>query len=404
MIQTIMRRSGRKFLGWAPPLFLFPVFLAYSADSASSRVVEHPAGMESGEAHLCVFDDKLYMSWIESAAKHEGTLRFATYNGQGWSPPQTIYQSDRLFINWADFPKLIAVEDLLVSAWLEKNGGGTYAYGVRFSRSADGGKTWSAPGWLHQDQSESEHGFLSLAPDPAGGVAAIWLDGRAMARAEPGDMQLRYRNIQSRGMGPEVLLDASTCECCGTDLVRNERGLLAVYRHKTPKHVRDIYLAASEGGSWGEGSAIHNDGWEIHGCPVNGPALDGSGSLLAAAWFSGAEGSDVRLKLSDDHGRHFGNSVKVAGNALGRVDITILDSNHVAVLWLERGEDENLVKLARYKREGPTLAGEPLLLDKTPPGRVSGFPRMALLKGKLLIAYQSPTEKRIKVKEIAWDD
>ncbi len=390
----------------ALPLILWAhaALFANGGDTVQTRVLENPAGAGSGEASLWVFEDKLYMSWLESAGKHEGKLRFAAWDGKKWSAPNTIYESDRLFINWADFPKLIVTQNLLVAAWLEKNGEGTYAYGVRFARSFDDGRSWSAPEWLHQDRSETEHGFISLAPDPDGGVAAIWLDGRAMAAEKPGAMQLRYRNIQTNALGPETVLDDSTCECCGTDLVATENGLLALYRDKTPEHIRDIYLARFQSGTWAKGAAIHDDGWEIHGCPVNGPAMDIRGSLVAAAWFNGAKDSRVSLKLSRDGGREFGKTQRVAKDALGRVDVQILGPNRLAVLWVERGEETNRVQLARYQTNGPMPIGQPILVDKTPAGRISGFPRMALLGNKLIIAYQSPEEKRIKIKEFFWRD
>ena len=66
----------------------------------------------------------------------------------------------------------------------------TYAYDAVVARSTDGGATWKRLGTLHRDGTQTEHGFVSFAPD-AGGVRAIWLDGRASAAHEDGATALR---------------------------------------------------------------------------------------------------------------------------------------------------------------------------------------------------------------------
>ena len=51
----------------------------------------------------------LIATWLEPL-KTEGryALRFASSrDGQGWSPPGTIRETDRFFVNWADFAGLI---------------------------------------------------------------------------------------------------------------------------------------------------------------------------------------------------------------------------------------------------------------------------------------------------------
>jgi len=52
--------------------------------------------------------------------------------------------------------------------------------------------------------------------------------------------------------------------------------------------VADIVAAAPER-RVRTAASVHNDGWVINGCPVNGPRTDAHGNNLAVAWFSAAE-------------------------------------------------------------------------------------------------------------------
>ena len=404
MIFTLKQSRGdqnlriRGILTVCLALLVFPGS-AQSKDALSQRVIENPAGKASAEVSLNVNNDTLYMSWIESRAPGDGTFFFASFDGVQWSRPYPIFKADDLFINWADFPKLAFNGHFLVAAWLQKLGSGAYAYGIRFRTSADDGKTWSQPEWLHDDRSETEHGFVSLAAQ-ADGVAAVWLDGRAMIGGKPGPMQLRGRLISRNGLGPERLIDESTCECCNTDLVLVGGKLVVAYRDKSSDQTRDIYFASVAGDRWRKGEALFEDGWVIHGCPVNGPALDARDGALAAAWFTGGQ-PGVRLGVSHDQGESFSFSDQFGIGSQGRVDCAFWGRDRVAVSWLDAKQSTGLITLSLFSFKGkPSLIGPNLVVDQTPSGRVSGFPRMVVFRDELILAYQDPDGERIKIKGI----
>jgi len=52
---------------------------------------------------------------------------------------------------------------------------------VRFSRSLDGGATWSVPTTVHRDRQAITHRFDMMAVDRAGNIAIAWIDKRATA-------------------------------------------------------------------------------------------------------------------------------------------------------------------------------------------------------------------------------
>ena len=107
------------------------------------------------------------MSWLEPAsAAGEFRLRYAEWQpDRRFGAPIEVATGRDWFVNWADFPSVVPVNDTggVVAHWLQQTPGGTYAYDVMTRLSADGGKTWSAPRSPHDDGTATEHGFVSLA-------------------------------------------------------------------------------------------------------------------------------------------------------------------------------------------------------------------------------------------------
>src|SRR5262249_8120144 len=148
-----------------------------------------------------------------------------------------------------------------------------------------------------------QHGFVSLTPTSDGKLAAIWLDGRNMPDEEHGNMALMYTTIAATGaLGPEVQIDNRTCECCKTAMTSTaDGGLLAVYRDRSDKEIRDISIARYINGRWSQPETLSKDGWEIEGCPINGPAVSSNGKNVAVAWFTAPnEKPQVNLLMSID--------------------------------------------------------------------------------------------------------
>lgn len=354
-----------------------------------SKDLPSPAGAHAGQMDLVSTDDGLVMTWIEARGDHAGTLKLARFDGESWSDAQTVVDGENLFINWADFPRVMQNGSLLVVTWLEMLGDESpYAYGVRYRLSTDGGQTWAEPDWLHEDRQPTEHGFVSMAPLGEDAIAAVWLDGRAMP--EGGAMQLRTRTIRGSGLGTETLVDDSTCECCGTDLLALGQGFWTVYRNKTEDQIRDIHLAEIQGDKVTPRHTVHADDWNIHGCPVNGPAITQAGDHRAVAWFSAADGNgNVKVALADKTGT-FGPPLILSTDGQGRVDVAFQTEDTLVVSWIDATDEGGMVRLQALTPTGdnqlkPKHAAEDLV--PTPAGRASGFPRMVAHDGAVVVAY-----------------
>jgi hypothetical protein len=320
-------------------------------------------------------------------------------------PPLTVVESDRLFVNWADFPALAAAGENgpLVAHFLERSGSGRYDYDIRVTTSADGGRVWSPPLVLHNDGVAAEHGFLSFFPE-TDGVGAVWLDGRNTVGGSHdhdqdhgggGAMTLRGGRVDPTGTPHDlILLDDQVCDCCQTASTRTASGtVVSAYRARREGEIRDIHVVRRVDDVWEAPIRVHEDGWEIPACPVNGPSLDAQGESVAVGWFTGAgdEGA-VQVAFSPDGGLSWNPPTRVdRGAPLGRVDLLLLEDGSALVVWVESNAEGDAELLAR-KVSSTGSPGPVLPLETTSPARASGFPRMARLGNRVLLAWTLPAE------------
>lgn len=351
------------------------------------------SGAGSGEPVLSSgLDGALVLSWLEPTTAGRHALRWSRWRGEGWSEPATAFERDSLFVNWADVPAVLPTRgDTLFAYALRRTATGTYDYGVEVVGSVDGGAHASSPQSLHDGGGLGEHGFVSAVP-AHGGADFIWLDGRVMA-ADPdhGSMMLRHARVGPDGRpGPSHLLDARTCECCQTGLVRARRGLVAVYRDRSEHEVRDIYAVRERGGVWSDPAPVAREGWVVEGCPVNGPAIAATGDTLVVAWATGLRDTmRVHAAWSFDGGDTFGPVRRLDdGDAIGRVDVAMLPDGTAAVLWIEN--DRNAARLRVRRVTATGAAGAPLTLAATVTTRRAGFPRLACMGDALVFAWTEP--------------
>src|SRR5262245_2059309 len=236
----------------------------------------------SSGPQLTTFGGRALLSWIERDGAR-ASLKFAERTPSGWSDPRVVASGDDWFVNWADVPSVIRLpEGVLAAHWLQNAGDDPEAYDVKLSFSRDDGATWSTPTTPHHDGTANEHGFASLYPAPGGGLGLIWLDGRAVQGEGAGAMTLRSAVFAPDGsQRSESLVDDRVCDCCPTAAVATADGIVAAYRDRSEQDVRDIYVTRLVGGAWTKPAAVHDDGWRIDACPVNGPSLAANARQVA---------------------------------------------------------------------------------------------------------------------------
>ncbi len=374
--------------------------------------VAPPAGDGSSMPHLVNDAGAGLLSWLEpvDATEAEGAWRVSTsrFEAEAWSPRNDVVEREGMFINWADFPSVISSSGTLFAHWLQRGPEGGYDYSVNVKTSAQD-NSWSEGFVLHEDSAPVEHGFVSTVPLPGGRIGAVWLDGRDFSGEDPHEMQVRYRELGREGpTSEETLLDVRACDCCQTDLALAGDGLVAVYRDRSPDEIRDISIVRQSDGEWSDPIRVHDDGWEIAGCPVNGPAIAAREAQVVVAWFTGAQDTArVKLAFSQDGGRTFDPPVRIdSGAPLGRVDVVLLPSQgpdraaEAVVSWIEATQAGGTAEVRVRSVLGDEL-GDIKTVATTTSARSSGFPQMIRLGSDLLIAWTDTEAQRVRAVTLA---
>lgn len=240
-------------------------------------------------------------------------------------------------------PRLVAAPGVVALFWNNRavvEGRRFATSDLLFARSLDGGRVWSEAQILQDPPVPAElppraHTFHGAAWAGDSTLVVAWLDGRdrdarRLARAEgmgvapeaavrtpeafsdeadPHDGDAALYAAVSHDLGAtweeqnRKLLDG-ICPCCRVALARGpDGGVVGGWRLHLDGGIRDLAV----GTLWAPGdthtsteasipwSLIHEDGWEIAGCPHAGPgvAVDPSGTVHVT-WYTGAsEGTGV---------------------------------------------------------------------------------------------------------------
>lgn len=393
-------------------IFLITVFSCSSNKEYSVKNFPSPAGDNASLPRL--FTDNtgvVFLSWVESNGD-TSSLFYSSLDDDQWSKPKLIAKSDSWFVNWADFPSVIGKDGKAVAAhWLQKVPGGTYAYNVNIAGSANNWENILTP---HKDNTPTEHGFVSLTPASDSTFLSIWLDGRNTAGSGGHNshtsnlssaMTLRSALITNNlKIEESFLIDANVCDCCGTAVVKTQNGFIAAYRDRTEDEIRDINISRFMNGKWEDPVSVHNDGWEIAACPVNGPAITAQGQKIAVAWYTGANDvSRVKLAFSNDEGESFKKPVLLDnGNPLGRVDVEFISEEEVLVSWMERNMEDR--SKAFFVAKKITINGEiqkEFRFSLMESSRKSGFPQISSYKNSVIAAWADVSDQNSSKVKVA---
>jgi hypothetical protein len=215
--------------------------------------------------------------------------------GRSFSAPLRVNATaENIAADGENRPKIVVSRKHIYVSWtqsLDK----PYTGHVRFSRSLDGGKTFSEPITVNDNREVISHRFDSLLVDARGRIHLAWLDKRDAAAAQAGGQPyvgaaLYYTVSEDGGksFSPNRRLAANSCECCRVVTALDSDGVpLVFWRHVFGRNVRDHALLKLDGKA--PLQRVSHDQWEVDACPHHGPTLavasDGARHL---AWFNNA--------------------------------------------------------------------------------------------------------------------
>ena len=365
-------------------------------------------GENNAEPNLVAKDGNLTLSWISSVRDKEATLYYSQLTEGEWDEPKTITSGSDWFVNWADFPANAINNNLLLTSYLKKSATGTYTYDVVLTLQTLFGKKIRKDFLLNTDGVEAEHGFVSMVPNNKDGFFITWLDGRNTVKktkeAHHKAMTIRFAEISSTGeIINESELDSSTCDCCQTSITMTVDGPVIVYRDRSKKEIRDIYIARNVDGVWLEPKAVYNDKWKINGCPVNGPKVVSNTTNIAVAWFTVVEESPlVNLAFSTSNGESFNAPIKINDNdALGRVDVVFLNKENVLVSYMETSDVGTYLRAKKVSINGKI--SEAITIAKINAGRSTGVPQLEIIENQAFVVWTISVDGKNQLKSVKFD-
>jgi hypothetical protein len=290
--------------------------------------------------------------------------------GRSWSSPVAITPpAEPVHPHGESSPRILAatggrVAVVWSTSW-EVPGREWPASNVRFSRSMDGGRTWSAPVTLNDDTTAApgSHAFhgASLAGDS--GIVVAWLDERAPrapAASDSGADDASIYQVRSPDFGgrwePNRPGSGAACPCCRVQVAGNAAGdAIAAWRNHAPGQIRDIVV----GDLAADAAPVHADGWRFSGCPHSGPSvvLDPDGARQIA-WYTGADGRSGVYYARQSAGGPFSAPVAVARGAnLPTAHVSLAVSRRLGpvVAWDVTAEKKRRIAVARIADPGVTV-------------------------------------------------
>ncbi|MBN3757882.1 exo-alpha-sialidase [Paraburkholderia sp. Tr-20389] len=268
------------------------------------------------------FDSKhrLWVTWVEG--QHVVVAHADKADGKrlALTPPVTVNaMPEPIYTSAENRPKIAASPDAktIYVTWSMPLDA-PYTGMVRFSRSTDGGATWSVPATVHGDRQPITHRFDSLIVDGQGRSFVTWIDKRDLTLAKKAgkryDGAAVYYAVSTDGgqtFQPERKVADHTCECCRIALALDNEGRVeAMWRNVFEGQIRDHALAVLPADAAQPVVPIRAtfSGWHMEACPEHGPALaitpDG---VRHMAWFSVVDGrADVYYSRLSAEGKPMG--------------------------------------------------------------------------------------------------
>ena len=199
---------------------------------------------------------------------------------------------------------------------------------IRFSYSADYGKTFTKPVTVNDDNLLTGHSFNEMLVTDEGDISIVWLDSRLshqlrlQGKKTNGSAlylgKANYRKNETRFVNEQ--LANNTCVCCRIAMDYNNHGELAIFwRHIYGDNIREFALLTLAQGERAQQAPyqISYDRWKINGCPHQGGAISiNENNRYHMVWFNQGEvGKGIFYASSNDQGKSLTKPISVGMQA-----------------------------------------------------------------------------------------
>ena len=236
-----------------------------------------------------------------------------------------------------------------------------FAGNVRFSRSTDGGKSFSAPLTVNDNLDSITHRFEAMGINGRGQIYIAWLDKRDNAAARKRDE--RYSGIavyyavsddEGKSFHANVKVADHSCECCRVAMAMDTDGTPVIaWRHIFGKNVRDHAMQRLDGKSGFV--RLSHDNWEIDACPHQGPAVSiARDGVYHFVWFDNApERHGLFYANSPDQGKSFSSPLNFGNFKAQAAHPHVLSmGKRVFIVWKEFDGETTSINLIQSSNGG----------------------------------------------------
>lgn len=282
-------------------------------------------------------------------------VSYSDDKGKNFSKPAKVNrESENIAADGDNRPKIVVNKDGLIYVSYTQSLTKPYSGNIRFSRSIDGGKSFSEPITVNDNREIISHRFDALGVNERGQIYIAWLDKRDSSAAEKKGQKYTgagvYYAVSENGgerFGTNIQAAEHSCECCRIAMAIGPDGTPAIFwRHVYGKNVRDHAMLRLDGKS--QPVRVTYDNWEVDACPHHGPALSiSSDGIYHFVWFDNApDNNGLFYAHSRDGGKTFSSSVSFGNNAAQASHPYVLSLGaKVFVVWKEF-DGENAVVMA----------------------------------------------------------
>lgn len=266
---------------------------------------------------------------------------------------------------------------------------------IRFARSLDGGKHFSAPITVHHDRAQITHRFGALAVDAAGHVLVAWIDKRDLAAAKVAGktyagaaVYYAWSTDRGKSFQAERKLADHSCECCRIAVAPTPDGGIGVFwRSVYGDNIRDHSHAVVHYGQPAPTVARATfTGWRIAGCPHQGPGLTVAADGHAdGVWFSAKGGKPTIWYGTLDPGHKPKHLQKMAGSGAAHADVAVA-GKVVWVVW-NQFAPKGTGLVGRVSHDGGLSFGKPQTLATV--HGAAGSPQLLRFRDRTYVAWNT---------------
>lgn len=334
-------------------------------DSACPKGVEKPSvHCSSTVAPAFGTDGTLWLAWVNDGRVFVSS---STDKGKTLSAPAPINAAPQAVdYNGENRPKVLAAPDGTIYVTYTIKAQKKFTGDVLFSRSLDGGKTFSEPRSVNDAKGDTSLRFENLAVNDKGELFITWLDKRdlfaAKAAGQPytgSGIYYTYSTDRGETFAPNIKIADSTCECCRIGMTVNAKGLPEmVWRHIYDNGSRDHALSAFKDVSTpGDLVRISSDEWPVEACPHHGPSLTlDVGGVRHVTWYTqGTARQGGFYARSTDGGKTFVDIIPIGDNdSQAEHPFALALGNSVYAAWKEFDGEDSVLMVMSSADQGKT--------------------------------------------------